>query len=151
MPRPRQAQGRPGTPVIPAGWASSHAAIVAGASNGSLPDWSSIRRPGLTAGTLNRATGHKDGATAAAAHFTGPCRLDPAAAQGGGERLQIVADEQATQTRIAIVLQHGAAPATEVDDIVTVTGVGDFVVVCTEDASETFGRVVYATRHLPQT
>lgn len=28
MPRPVQAQGRPGTPVIPAGWAQSHAQVV---------------------------------------------------------------------------------------------------------------------------
>jgi hypothetical protein len=28
MPRPRQAQGRPGTPVIPAGWAESHAQVI---------------------------------------------------------------------------------------------------------------------------
>lgn len=29
MPRPRQAMGRPGTPVIPADWAESHSRIVA--------------------------------------------------------------------------------------------------------------------------
>lgn len=28
MPRPRQAQGRPGTPVVPAGWGQSHSAVV---------------------------------------------------------------------------------------------------------------------------
>jgi hypothetical protein len=28
MPRPRQAQGRPGTPVVPARWAESHSQVV---------------------------------------------------------------------------------------------------------------------------
>jgi hypothetical protein len=28
MPRPRQAQGRPGTPVIPAGWAEAHSHVI---------------------------------------------------------------------------------------------------------------------------
>jgi hypothetical protein len=147
----RQHTGRPGTAVIPAGWAAGHAPVVASATNGTLPDSCAIRRPGLTAGVLNRDTGRKDWPDPAAPHFSGASRLDPVAAPGGGERLQVVADEDITQIRFALVIERDAAPDTQVKDIVTVTGrgAGEYVVVSLGDGSESFGRVLYVTRHLP--
>jgi hypothetical protein len=73
------------------------------------------------------------------------------AAPGGGERLQVVADEDITQIRFALVIERDAAPDTQVKDIVTVTGrgAGEYVVVSLGDGSESFGRVLYVTRHLP--
>ena len=42
--RPRQATGRPHTPVIPADWETAHRHVAAGTHRGTV----SIRRPGLT-------------------------------------------------------------------------------------------------------
>jgi hypothetical protein len=47
MPRPRRAQGRPGTPVIPQTWGADHASVVVRASNATVR----IHAPASAGGT----------------------------------------------------------------------------------------------------
>jgi hypothetical protein len=51
--RPQQALGRPGTPVIPAGWQQAHGAVVA--KTWTVP--CEIRHPGGTKGPFDPTTG----------------------------------------------------------------------------------------------
>lgn len=140
MPLPRQAQGRPGTAVIPAGWQAGHAPAIAKTLTSSC----SIRHPGMTGGTFNATTGKKTGATAEAAHYTGACRVDELSAS---ERMRIVADEEIPEITYSVTLERGAAPDTAVDDIVTVAGLGELAVAWVPDPSLQFSRLLYCTEN----
>ncbi len=137
----RQHTGR-GRPVIPADWTTGPAAVVEGTLSGTC----SIRRPGTTGtGPIDQATGQRTG-TPYPAHWAGSCEVWPLTQ---GERASLIGDEEVTVVDHGVKLPAGAAPEAEVDDIVTVTGLGEFVVASIPDASRTFSRVLLCTRHQP--
>jgi hypothetical protein len=70
MPRPTQAQGRPGTPVIPAGWQAGHAPVITRA----------LMNAAVTIGPAGGTTGWNEGAgqtetEAAAAVYAGAAAI----------------------------------------------------------------------------
>lgn len=70
--RPRQAIGRPGTPVIPANWAASHQPVAEKAQTAAACE---LREPG-TVQTWNPVTDQMDTAPHAA-YYTGGCAVVP--------------------------------------------------------------------------
>jgi hypothetical protein len=72
MPRPTRSQGRPGTPVIPKDWETSHAIVATKTMTGTCrirPQATSNVEPVMNADLSY------DTSTADAAIYTGPCRI----------------------------------------------------------------------------
>lgn len=113
----RSHQGRPGTPVIPVGWAAAHRPVVTKTLQGTC----SIRHPGGTPGTFNPETLEYEGGSANAAHFTGPCSLEDLPAL---VKQTLVAEEQVPTVGYLVTLDWDDAPDTMVDDIVTIGAAG---------------------------
>lgn len=102
MPRLIGSQGRPGTPVIPPGWAAHHRPVVVKTMTGTV----SIRRPG-TKSTFDPATGATT-ATEYEPHHIGPARLQVLSladqeALAGGQEVSTVA--------YLVTVEHDAATA----------------------------------------
>lgn len=105
--------------VIPPDWAAHHR----GAADQTHLVTCSIRHPKAgTPGTFNATTGGYVGASTAAAHFTGPCRVtDVIRAKG----LRVIASEEIPEAGYMLILAVGDAPEVTVDDIVTFPQVDD--------------------------
>lgn len=90
MPRPTRAYGRPDTPVIPAGWATSHRPVVEKSFLGVI----TLRAPGTTQ-TWNPTTQRNDLAPHAA-YYDGHARIQALTAQARrittGDDPELVAD-----------------------------------------------------------
>jgi hypothetical protein len=113
MPRPRQAQGRPGTPVIPAGWGESHAQVIDRALS-----------------TASTVTIGPAGGTAAWDEGLGRTVTQPAAAvYAGPAELMAVSDtaraltvvEDPVKTRVYdVTLPYAASAGIETEMVITV-------------------------------
>lgn len=117
MPRPRQAQGRPGTPVMPAAWSAGHRPVVEAAFTASCE----IRRPGGTAPAFDPVTGAST-STPHAAHYAGPCSVEILPAL---EQEALTGDQQVTTVGYRVTITYDAAPQLRVDDLVKITAVDD--------------------------
>lgn len=113
MPRPRQAQGRPGTAVIPAGWATSHAQVI----NRAVATASTVMiGPAGGASAWNEGLGRT--VTAAAA----PVYAGPAAVMVVTDttRALTVVEDPIKQRVYEITLPHDATALIEVEHVVFV-------------------------------
>jgi len=95
MPRPRRAQGRPGTPVIPADWETSHAPVVS--KTMTTPCVIRNAQPGTPA--FDVALGHSV-RPAGFVLYTGNSRVQVLNAQDAGARI----GEQDQQTAAYLVV-----------------------------------------------
>lgn len=115
MPRPQQALGRAGTPVIPPGWQQAHGAVVA-------KTWTvgcEIRHPGGTkTGPLDPTTGSYP-VTANTPHFSGNARVQALSLQ---DTARLVADQEITTAGYLVAVDL-SADAVKVDDVVTIVTV----------------------------
>lgn len=113
MPRPRQAQGRPGTAVIPADWAASHATVleraVATASTVTI---------GPAGGAKQWDEGLGRTVTAPAAPvYTGPAELMPVSDTA---RALTVVEDPVKQRVFDVTLPHAAGAGIAADMVITV-------------------------------
>lgn len=115
--RPTQATGRPGTPVIPDGWAKAHRTVAVKTMTATC----TIRRPGGTKGAFNSTTGTYP-ITPNAPHYTGPCRIQVLPIMSGQRD---TAEEQITVAGYLVTVELDASAETLVDDVLTVTAPGD--------------------------
>lgn len=144
MPRPTQAQGRPGTCVIPANWGAAHGDVVRRALTAAVtigPSYADLQ--------WNDETGQMD-AYAADALYTGPASLMPVS--DTARILTVVEDP--TSTRVYDITLDRAlegADLVEAEHVITVTGCDDallagksLVVTAIERGSQRFSRVLLA-------
>ncbi|HEY1118755.1 MAG TPA: DUF6093 family protein, partial [Acidimicrobiales bacterium] len=117
MPRPQQAHGRPGTPVLPAGWSAGHRPVVEATFTASCE----IRHKGTVAGGINQTTGETT-RTPNAPHYTGPCTVQVLPAL---EQAAVTGDQEVTTLGYRVTITYDAAPALKVDDLVKITAVDD--------------------------
>lgn len=116
MPRPTQAAGRPGTPVIPTAWAAGHRPVV----EKTFTAVCEIRRPGGTS-IFDPVTGTNT-ITPNAAHYTGPCRVQVLPAL---EQEAVTGAQEVTTLGYRVSITHDAAPTLKVDDLVKISTVDD--------------------------
>lgn len=117
-PRPRQATGRPGTPVIPTGWATAHATVVEGTLRGVVE----LRHPGTQQAWSDTADGmvavpldpYATAVPARILELTGEARVVHA-----GEDTELIVD-------FLVVIPAAQAGLAE-RDLVTVTSSGDLL------------------------
>lgn len=119
MPRTRQSQGRPGTPVVPAGWSTSHGAVIARAltaatvaigPNGGTTAW-------------NEGTGQTE-TTAAAAVYEGAASV--MAVSDTARILTAVADPTSTRVYdVTLPLAGTGVDNIRPDHVITVTACDD--------------------------
>lgn len=104
--------------VIPADWSAHHRGVVRQTWTGGC----TIHHPGQApaSGTLDPESGEYPPAAAAAAHFTGACRVQVQLTTGQSES----AGEQVTVAGYLVVVDQ-SADAVKVDDVVTITRVDD--------------------------
>lgn len=117
MPRPRQAQGRPGTAVMPAVWSAGHRPVVEAAFTASCE----MRRPGDASTILDPTTG-KTTRVPRPVHYAGPCSVEVLSA---GEQEALTGDQQVTTVGYRVSIAYDVAPELRVDDLVKVTAVDD--------------------------
>lgn len=117
MPRPTQAHGRPGTPVIPANWSAGHRPVVEATFGGVCE----IRPPGGTPGVFDPVTGTRP-STPHPAHYTGPCTVQVLPAL---EQESVTGDQEVTTLGYRVTVAYDAAPQLDVDDLVKITAVDD--------------------------
>lgn len=117
MPRPRQAQGRPGTPVMPADWSAGHRPVVEAAFTASCE----IRHPGGSSTSIDPVTGQTV-RTPFPAHYAGPCSVEILHAL---EQEALTGDQQVTTLGYRVTITFDAAPQLRVDDLVKITAVDD--------------------------
>lgn len=117
MPRQQQAQGRPGTPVLPAAWSAGHRPVVEATYTAACE----IRHPGGTAPTFNATTGASS-STPNAAHYAGPCDVEVLPAL---EQAAVTGDQQVTTLGYRVTVAYDAAPQLKVGDLVKITAVDD--------------------------
>jgi hypothetical protein len=112
MPRPRQAQGRPGTPVIPTGWAEAHSHVI----DRALSTASTVTI-GPAGGTSQWNEGLGRTVTQpAAAVYDGPAEL---MAADLGRAVTVVEDP--IKTRVYdVTLPYDASALVAVDHVITV-------------------------------
>lgn len=115
MPRPVQATGRPGTPVIPTAWSEAPRTVVEAALTGTCE----IRHPGGTPGVFDPVTGTKP-VTPFPAYFTGPCTVQVLPAL---EQQAMSGGQQVTTVGYRVTVAYDAAAALKVGDLVKVTAV----------------------------
>lgn len=106
--------GRPGTPVIPEGWAAAHRPVA----EKTMTATASIREPGGTPGWDEEA--EESTLVPHDPYFTGPCRVQALATQAG---LAVVAEDPETVASYLITVP-ASVTATE-EQLVTVTDTGD--------------------------
>lgn len=143
--RPTQSQGRPGTPVIPAGWEAGHRPVV----EGTLTATASLRKPGTQQSwdpDLEQMV-----AVPLAPYATGAARVQ---ALRGEARNITLADDTQVLADYLIVVPASVAPAT--GDLVTVTASGDplldgrvFVIHQVALGTERFERDLFCTLLTP--
>jgi len=113
MPRPRHAQGRPGTRVIPADWSATHRPVTAKTMTATC----SIRHPGGTPGEFDPETG------------TTPVVPYPPHAPALSTRIQVLSlqdqeaiagDEQVSTVAYLVTIDATAAAELALDDLVKV-------------------------------
>lgn len=114
MPRPSRSQGRPGTAVIPSGWAEGHRPVVDKTGTAAC----TIRVPGTVQGWDD--TTEQNESTPNAAYYTGSCRVQSLATQA---RQVTVAGDPETIASHLVVVPATISPAT--NDLVKVTASGD--------------------------
>ena len=136
--------GRPGTEIIPTEWAASHRPVLAGTRHGAL----AVRRDATTQAWDDDA--EEMVTVAAAAHFTGTCRVQ---ALGNQARDRIVAGDRETVADYLITTEvtDGAAQPVE-QQLATVSGSGDPLldgqtlrIVQVVRGTELFERYLYCT------
>lgn len=86
MPRPRHAQGRPGTRVIPLDWNTTHAPVVDRAARGQC----ALRAPAQE----QEWNGTQVQTVPAAPYWTGPCRVQALSASTGARAVITVEDRE---------------------------------------------------------
>lgn len=117
MPRPTRSYGRPGTPVIPADWQASHAAVAVGTMTATV----SLRKPGTTS-VFNEDTGQTE-YTPLPAYTTGqPARIQAYRATAI-DRAKDVADETLRVTGYLVTLPW--AVSVDEGDLVDVSSCTD--------------------------
>ncbi|WKN47146.1 DUF6093 family protein [Nocardioides sp. Arc9.136] len=114
MPRPRHAQGRPATPVIPTDWAATHAPVVAKTWTATVE----LRRPGGTSDW--NPTTEQNELTPHPPYYAAACSIQAEATQAR----EATAAEDATVVAGYLLTVPVTADA-HVDDLATVTGTGD--------------------------
>jgi hypothetical protein len=144
MPRARQAQGRPATPVIPPDWQTAHGSVV-----------TRSLRATVTIGPAGGAAAWSEGAgrtetAAAAAVYTGAAALMPVSDTA---RVLAVVDDP-TSTRVydvTLPLGGTGVDLVQADHVITVTASDDsmltgktLTVSAIERGSERFSRVLLA-------
>lgn len=103
MPRPRRAQGRPGTTVIPTSWGADHAPVVARAANATVR----IHAPASSsAKPVLRADYTVEPAPAAAPLYDGRARIQML---NGQELAQLVGDQEQVTSGYLVVIDRDAA------------------------------------------
>jgi hypothetical protein len=147
MPRPTRAHGRPGTEVIPTGWAADHRPVLAGTRRGDL----ALRKPGTT-----QAWSDADQAMVSIplpVHFTGTCRVQAIDTQA---RERVVAGDPETTVDYLITTDINPADTPDTSpaqgDLATVTDTGDplldgrvFRVTRVGTGTELFERYLFCT------
>jgi hypothetical protein len=114
MPRPRQAQGRPGTPVVPAGWAEAHSQVMDRAT--STASTVAIGPPG---GTSEWAEGLGCTVTQpAAAVYAGPAEL---MAVSDTARALTVVEDPVKQRVYDVTLPYDTTALIEAEMVITVS------------------------------
>lgn len=105
MPRPRRAQGRPGTVVIPADWGSSHAPVATKAMRGTCQ----LLSPGEGPLVFDKTEGvSKRGDVEPS--YAGPCRIQRLNAQ---DRNAVVGDQSQTTVGYLVTLSLGVPGETD--------------------------------------
>lgn len=102
--------------AIPDDWAAHHRPVLDGTRGATV----ALRRPGGTQGEFNKTTGKWD-ITPHAAYFIGPARVQ---VLPGAEQERVAGEQEITTLGYAIELDH-AVTGMQLDDVVTVTAVGD--------------------------
>lgn len=119
MPRPTRSHGRPGTPVVPAGWAASHRPVLAGTRHGGLV----VRRDATTQDW--DAAEQQNETVPVAPHFTGTCRVQ-LLGQQPRDRVVVGDTETTADYLITTEVTDAAANAQPAEQqLATVTGTGD--------------------------
>lgn len=144
MPRTRQAQGRPGTQVIPAGWGESHAGVIGRALTSTV----TIGPAGGVRG-WNEGLGQSQTAPAAAA-YEGVASV--MAVSDSARILTVVEDPTSSRVYdVTLPLDGAGADNIETDHVVTVTSSDDpdltgkhLRVTAIERGSQRFSRVLLA-------
>lgn len=113
--RPRRAYGRPGTPVIPAGWAEGHSPVAAGTMTAAC----SLRHPGTTQKWSDELEQNVE--VPLAPYYADRCRVQALATQA---RPVVVAGDREMVAQYLVTVELGVEEPAELD-LVTVTGSGD--------------------------